>query len=54
MKINLNTGITEREATIKSGSTVISSRLIREREMLDVNGNVIDPRTKQIIRLAEA
>ena len=32
---------------------VISPNLIREKEMLDKFGNVIDPRTKQIIRKAE-
>ena len=31
---------------------VISPNLIREKEMLDKFGNVIDPKTKQIIRKA--
>jgi len=33
------------------GKTIIADNLIRVREMVDINGNVIDPRTKQIIRL---
>lgn len=53
MKINLDTGIREREATHKPGSTVIAQNLIRERVMLDSEGNTIDPRTKQIIKRAE-
>ena len=34
-------------------STFIATNLRKEREMLDRNGNVIDPRSKQIIRKAE-
>ena len=33
--------------------TIIADNLIRVREMVDIDGNVIDPRTKQIIRKAE-
>jgi len=45
--------IKEREGVINKGNTVISSNLVRESEMLDRYGNVINPRTKQIIRKAE-
>ena len=34
-------------------TTVVSSNPIRVREMVDVNGNVIDPKTKQIIKKAQ-
>lgn len=37
----------------KRGRVVISTNPVREREMLDIDGNVIDPRTKRIIRKAE-
>jgi len=50
MKIN-PTG--EREGVINKGKTVISPNLKKESVMLDRNGNVIDPRTKQIINKAE-
>jgi len=36
-----------------NSSTVISANPVREREMLDRHGNVIDPRTKQIIKRAQ-
>ena len=35
------------------GRVIIASDLIRTREMLDIDGNVIDPRTKQIIKKVE-
>ena len=34
-------------------STFIDPNPVRVREMLDKDGNVIDPRTKQIIRKAD-
>lgn len=52
MKVNAN-GISERESTVPQGKVVISPTLKRESEMIDRNGNVIDPRTKQIISKAE-
>lgn len=33
------------------GRVIIATDLVREREMLDIDGNVIDPRTKRIIKL---
>ena len=33
------------------GKVLIATDLIRVREMLDIDGNVIDPRTKKIIKL---
>lgn len=48
MKINTN----ERAGSSEK-STFIDPNPKREREMLDKHGNVIDPRTKQIIRKAE-
>ena len=45
---------TERTISKKESNVVISSNPVRIREMLDKNGNVIDPRTKQIIKRAEA
>lgn len=49
-------GVTERSTVIGSDkpSVVVSSNPIRIREMLDKEGNVIDPRTKQIIRRKDA
>ena len=35
------------------GRVVISQNPVRQREVLDKNGNVIDLRSKQIIRSAE-
>lgn len=40
----------EQERQIAKPSTFIDPNPIRVREMLDKAGNVIDPRTKQIIR----
>ncbi len=34
------------------GSVTIASNPVRERETLDKNGNVIDPKTKAVIRPA--
>lgn len=53
--MKINTGqIQERQAGIQHGKTVIASNLIHEKEMLDQDGNVIDPRTKQIIKRNDA
>lgn len=49
MKVN-HGQIEERESVRKPGGVVISPNLIRETERLDRDGNVIDPRTKQIIK----
>ena len=35
------------------GKVVVSANPVRVREMLDKDGNVIDPKSKQIIRLAK-
>jgi hypothetical protein len=35
------------------GKVVIASNIQKESEMLDINGNVIDPRTKEIIKPKE-
>jgi len=48
MNINQNNRIGQ----IKK-STFVDPNPIRVRETLDKSGNVIDPRTKQIIRLAK-
>lgn len=60
MKIDQNnggnaTGISERSGTINNNKprVVIARNLAKERETLDRDGNVIDPRTKQIIKRAE-
>lgn len=55
MKINLPQpgGIAERSGKVKQGGVYISPNLKRESVMLDRNGNQIDPRTKQVIKLAE-
>jgi hypothetical protein len=42
-------GQNERSAVIKKPGVVIG-QLRKESEMLDRDGNVIDPRTKQVIR----
>jgi len=34
------------------GRVIIATDLIREREMLDIDGNVIDPVSKRIIKRA--
>jgi hypothetical protein len=44
--------VSERSGVIKPGSTYIGP-LKREREMLDSNGNTIDPVTKRIIKAVE-
>jgi hypothetical protein len=44
---------TERTVGKSENSVTISSNPKREREFLDKNGNVINPRTKQIIKRAE-
>jgi hypothetical protein len=45
---------TERQQTVPSGGgVVIAQNIIRKRETLDRDGNVIDPRTKQIIQAVE-
>lgn len=41
--------IQEKIAT-KGGGVVIDTNIRKESEKLDKNGNVIDPRTKEIIR----
>lgn len=41
-----------KEASQKKSKVTIASNLTRVREMLDADGNVIDPKTKQIIRKA--
>ena len=43
----------ERSGTISNKGKTFIGPLKREREMLDSNGNVIDPKTKAIIRLAD-
>jgi len=45
---------TERSGTTNGGGTgvFIASNLVRVREMLDKNGNTINPRTKRIIKQA--
>ena len=42
--------IETKERIIGRGNTVISPSPKKEREMLDKEGNIIDPRTKQIIK----
>lgn len=37
------------EVTIMQGKTVISSNPVKTSEMIDFNGNIIDPRTKRVI-----
>jgi hypothetical protein len=52
-EINLNKisdNITERNRTLKSGGVVMAAKLQKTREMIDKDGNVIDPITKQIIK----
>ena len=44
---------TERIVGKQESSVTISSNPKREREFLDKQGNVIDPRTKQVIKKAE-
>lgn len=40
----------ERSRIIKRPSVTIAANLKREREMIDIDGNIIDPRTKQVIQ----
>lgn len=37
----------------KKKSVVIATNLVRTKERHDIHGNVVDPRTKRIIRRAE-
>lgn len=54
MQINLGKPQSgERSGVIKKGKTTISPNPKREREMLNSSGDVIDPKTKQVIRLSE-
>lgn len=41
------------QATPQRGKVVVSMRPVRESIRLDIDGNQIDPRTKQIIKLAK-
>jgi hypothetical protein len=54
MKIELNKkfsrGVSSEATTISNKRGVVIGRVTKTREMLDINGNVIDPRTKQIIK----
>ncbi len=43
-------GISEKSSTVPSRGGVVVGRINKVREMLDSNGNVIDPKTKQIIK----
>lgn len=53
MKVNLEQPqINERAGVVNRGKTVLGP-LKKESVMLDANGNQIDRRTKQIIKLAE-
>jgi len=51
MEININNN--ERSGQLKRSGVTIDPRPKITREMLDRDGNVIDPRTKQIIKRAE-
>lgn len=42
--------MSERGGKIQQGSVVMSPKLKRTREMIDPDGNVIDPETKQVIK----
>lgn len=53
MKVNFGQIVTEKSGTIQTGKTVVAQSLKRESVMLDRDGNVIDPRTKRVIKLAE-
>lgn len=44
---------TEKTVNPHQGQTIVSLNPTREREMLDRNGNVIDPKTKRIIKPAD-
>ena len=52
MQINTREGIVGQPGD--RPSVVIATHLIREKEMLDKEGNVINPRTKEIIRRKDA
>lgn len=45
----------ERSGTVvpSKGKVVISQRPVKTRERLDKDGNIVDPRTKQIIKKAD-
>ncbi len=47
--MQINTGNHERQVNVKK-SVTIDPNPRKEKEMIDRDGNVIDPRTKQIIR----
>lgn len=53
MQIHTREGIVGNKPS-SGGSTVISANPKKEKEMLDKFGNVIDPRTKQVIKQATA
>lgn len=48
-KINIQ-GTSERSAVVKQGGVSIAQNIKRSSEMFDRFGNVIHPRTKQIIK----
>ncbi len=48
MKININQK--KEEGAPKKGGVYIAPNLIRTSERLDKDGNIIDPRTKRIIK----
>ncbi len=52
MQINLNKnfGVSEKLTTVGSKGGVVTGNIRTTKEMIDMNGNVIDPRTKQIIK----
>lgn len=51
MKINTNQpNVGERSGVTRKATTTISPNLKRESEMLDKDGNVIDRRTKRVIK----
>ncbi len=52
MKIELNNkfrGISDRESTVTPRGGVRVGNVTKTREMLNINGDVIDPRTKRIL-----
>jgi hypothetical protein len=53
MKINVNTPEKLAVPPSNRGKVVLAQTMIRERVMLDRDGNEIDPKTKQIIRSAD-
>lgn len=52
MKININLNSQQESNPVQTQKKngVVMGRITRVREMLDINGNVIDPKTKQIIK----